>query len=90
MYLPLFALKFASAGTLLLLHGTLLIIVGLAVLAGVYLRVSSAIAVLIMLAILGDLIISFGFTDIVVRDLAILLIAAALYFDDTKYLRLAG
>jgi hypothetical protein len=41
-----------------------------------------------MLAIIGSLIISFGFNNIVIRDVAIFLIALSLFFDDTDYLRL--
>ena len=86
--IPNFLTFIASAITLTIAHGAVLVIIGLAVLLGVYLRIAAALAVLMMLLIIGSLLISFGFSDIVIRDAAILLIAVALFFDDTEYLRL--
>jgi uncharacterized membrane protein len=87
-YIPSFVTALASANTLTVVHGILLLVVGLAVLLGAYLRIASALGVLVMLSILGDLLVSFGFTDIVIRDLVVLLVSAALFFDDTRFLRL--
>jgi len=87
-YIPSFLTFVASAITLTMAHGVVLVIIGLAVLLGAYLKAASALATLMMLAIIGSLIISFGFNDIVIRDVAIFLIALSLFFDDTDYLRL--
>ena len=48
--------KFASANTLTMMHGLLLVVVGVAILLGAYLRIAAIIASLIMVAILFDLI----------------------------------
>ena len=45
-------------------------------------------AVLVMLSIVVSLTFYFGFNDIVIRDIAILLVAGSLFFDDTNYLRI--
>jgi len=87
-YIPGFLSSIASPITITMLHGAALLILGLAILAGAYLSVVSALCALMMVAIIGNLILSFGFNDIVIRDVAILLIAVSIYFDDTNYLRL--
>ncbi len=76
----------ASATLLVNLHGMLLLLVGLAILFGAYLRFASALAVLIMLEVTVGLWLESGFTDLIVRDLALLIIAVALYFDDRRWL----
>lgn len=87
-YIPNFLTFIASALTLTMLHGIVMVALGLAILLGIYLRVSAALASVMMVLIIGDLLLSFGFNDIVIRDTAILLVALALVFDDTNYLRL--
>ncbi len=87
-YIPNFLTFIAGAITLTMAHGVVLVIIGLAVLLGVYLRIAAALAVLMMIFIIISLLLSLGFTSIAIRDIAILLIAGALFFDDTEYLRL--
>ena len=76
----------ASASFLVTLHGVLLLTVGAAILLGAYLRIASALAVLIMLEVMAGLWLESGFTDLMVRDLALLILAVALYFDDRRWL----
>ncbi len=87
-YIPKFLANFANPLTLTMIHGVILVVLGLAVLIGAYLRTASILSALMMLSILVALITMFGFTDIMIRDLAVLLVAIALYFDDTQYLRI--
>lgn len=88
MYVPPFVSSIIATNTFVVIHGIALVVIGTAVLLGIYLRVASALAVLVMLTIVVSLTFYFGFNDIVIRDIAILLIAAALFFDDTDYLRI--
>ncbi|MDE1767948.1 MAG: hypothetical protein KGH62_01125, partial [Candidatus Micrarchaeota archaeon] len=88
MYVPGFVSALIRTNTFVMLHGITLLVIGLAVVLGAYLRIASGLAVLIMLSIVVDLTVTFGFDDIVIRDLGILLIALALFFDDTNYMRL--
>ena len=87
-YIPNFLTFIASAITLTMLHGVVLLILGIAILLGAYLRIAATLATLMMLLIIGNLLVSFGFNDIVIRDMAIFLVALSLVFDDTAYLRL--
>ncbi|MDE1860363.1 MAG: DoxX family membrane protein [Candidatus Micrarchaeota archaeon] len=89
-YVPTFFNAYLNSNTFTLLHGILLVVLGAAVLFGIYLRIAALLCVIVMLTIVADLVTQFQFTDLVIRDLAVLVIAAALYFDDTRYLRLLG
>ena len=75
-----------SAITLVTLHGVVLLIVGLAILLGFYLRIAAVFAVLIMIEIIAVLILESGFTDLIIRDIVVLLIALALFFDNTRWM----
>jgi uncharacterized membrane protein len=86
-FVPQFLSNIINANTLVGIHGVVLLIVGLAVLSGTYLRIASILAVLIMLEIMATLIFESGFTDLVIRDAAVLVLALSLAFDDTNYLR---
>lgn len=70
------------------LHGLLLLIIGLGILTGTYLRISAMLAVLVMISIIASLWYESGFSDIIIRDMVVLIAALALVFDDTNYLRL--
>jgi uncharacterized membrane protein YphA (DoxX/SURF4 family) len=87
-YVPSFVAKIANPNLFLLVQGSILIIIGAAILVGLYLKLFSALAAVMMAAILIALITGFGFTDLIIRDLAVLIIAIALYFDDLRYLTL--
>ena len=88
MYVPPFFSAVITTNAFVEIHGVVLLVTGLAVLLGVYLRIASALAAIIMLSIVISLTYYFGFNDIVIRDVAILMLAAALFFDDADYMRL--
>ena len=86
-FVPTFVSSFMNINLFVQLHGTFILILGAAILIGAYLRISAALAVLTTLAIIVFLLVSSGFSDIIVRDIVIVLAAASLVFDDTRYLR---
>jgi uncharacterized membrane protein YphA (DoxX/SURF4 family) len=81
-------LGIASAVSLVAMHGTILFVIGLAILLGAYLRISAVLASLMMLAIIGSVIASIGLNDLVIRDTVVLLVSVSLAFDDTRYMAL--
>ncbi len=85
-FLPPAAIALLGGKTAVLLHGAVMVAIGLAVLSGFYLRIFAVIAALMMLAIIGSLLYLTGYIDIVVRDSAIFLLACSLALDDTRYL----
>ncbi len=87
-YVPSFVAGMIGIDFFVELHGIVLLLIGLAVMLGVYLRISASLGVLMMALIIGDLVYLSGFSDIVLRDMALLLIALSLAFDDTPFLRL--
>ena len=89
MYVPPFVSSIIATDTFLMFHGSALIIIGTAVLLGIYLRFTSALAALTMLSIILSVTYYLGFSDIVLRDIAIFVIAVALFFDDSDYARAA-
>lgn len=80
--------QLASLGavTLVTVHGIILLAIGLAVLLGIYLRIAAILATLVMIEIMATLVIESGFTDLVIRDAVVLILAASMVFDDTRYL----
>ena len=87
-FVPSFVSSFMNINLFVQLHGAFILILGLAILIGAYLRVSAALAVLTTLAVIVFLLISSGFSDIIIRDIVIVLAAASLIFDDNTYLRI--
>ena len=86
-FVPTFVSSFMNINLFVQLHGIFILILGIAILIGAYLRISTALAALTTLAVIVFLLVSSGFSDIIVRDIVIVLAAASLVFDDTKYLR---
>ena len=86
-FVPSFVSSFMNINLFVQLHGAFILILGVAILIGAYLRVSAALAVLTTLAVIIFLLISSGFSDIIIRDIVIVLAAASLIFDDNMYLR---
>ena len=86
-FVPTFVSSFMNINLFVQLHGIFILILGVAILIGAYLRISAALAALTTLAVIAFLLISSGFSDIIVRDVVIVLAAASLVFDDVKYLR---
>ena len=88
-FVPAFVQSFISSlHPIVMLHGAVLLIAGLMILAGFYTRIGSAIAFLVLLEISVSLLFESGFSDLFVRDLALLLLSAAVFFDKARYLSL--
>lgn len=83
-YMPSLAARIAEPSLLVRIHGAALLVVGLMVLLGILKRFSALAAVLIMISIVASLIVSSGFTEIVVRDIAILFLALSLFVDSLQ------
>ena len=83
-YWSAFVPSFLSNNALLLvrIHGTILSILAIWLAIGIYFRIAAVISSLIMLDIVVSLFISSGFSDLLVRDIVILLLAISLIFDD--------
>ncbi len=77
-YVPAFASSILPATTVVLIHGVMLTVTGVAVLAGWLPRLFTTVAALIMLEICLEIYIQEGFTDIFIRDVAIFFFAAAM------------
>lgn len=90
LYMPQFLAALGGASALTVIHGAVLLALGIAVLLGIYLRTAAALCALMMAAIVADVVLLFGFNDIVIRDVAILLMAVSLYLDDNNGMRLVG
>ncbi len=90
VFIPSFLSSFHDALSLVMLHGLILLAIGLAVLVGFYLQYASALGALMMFAIILDLASVSGFSDILVRDIAILLIFLSLVFEEKRYFSLKG
>ena len=86
-FVPSFVSSFMNINLFVQLHGAFILILGVAILVGAYLRVSAVLAVLTTLAVIVFLLISSGFSDIIIRDIVIVLASASLIFDDNMYLR---
>lgn len=80
-YVPALAARLGDPLLLVRFHGGVLLIIALMVAFGLFRRFASLIAVLLMLEIVASLAISSGFTEIVVRDIAILFLALAIMAD---------
>jgi uncharacterized membrane protein YphA (DoxX/SURF4 family) len=84
-YLPGFLTNF-SPTLLIYLHGTALIVIGIAVLVGFQLRIAAMLACLMLLGVIVSLITLTGYDDIVVRDVGTLFLALTLVFDEERFL----
>lgn len=80
-FIPGWTMVLGPAVTIAMLHGAVLVLVGLAVLLGLWLRWSALLASLMLLEICLGLLLSSGFSDLLVRDVGLLLVAVALIFD---------
>lgn len=80
-FLPSFLSGFAPL-VLVRLHGIALVLVAAWLLSGWKLRIAAVFATLLMLEINTSLLIEYGFSDLLIRDVGILLAAAALMFEN--------
>jgi len=85
-FLPPWVPTFVGVQTLVLLHGAVLLAVGAAILLGAWLRWSAALAALMLVEICAGLLSSSGFSDLLVRDLGLLLFTLSIVFDRERYL----
>lgn len=77
-YVPQEATMIASAQTLVFIHGVALTIAGLGILSGYAQRFFTTLSTLILLEICVTIGLQEGFTDIFIRDAALLLFSAAM------------
>ena len=89
-FVPAFISDFININLFVQLHGIFIIMLGVAILFGIYLRISAALAVLTTIAVILFLLASSGFSDIIIRDLVIVFAAASLVFDDNRFMRVTG
>ena len=80
-YVPWVATTSSLAVTLVLIHGWVLLVLGVAIIAGVALRLAAALAALTLLEIVISLTFTGGLTDLTLRDLAVLGLALCLTAD---------
>lgn len=77
-YVPLLSTTSSLAVALVLVHGWLLLMLAVALVAGVLVRVAAAVAALLLVEIIISLIVSGGLTDISMRDLGVFGLAVML------------
>lgn len=87
-FLPPFLGSFASPFLLVTIHGAVMLILGIAILTGFYLRISAILAALMMLLIIVALFMLTGYDDLIARDSGLLFLALSIVFDETRYLTL--
>ncbi len=78
-YVPSFAQPLGDMSVMVRIHGATLVLIAAAVLSGFRLRIASGLATLMLLQIVAVLALESGFTEILVRDIAILALAAAVF-----------
>ncbi len=80
-FVPQYALTLAPVNTLVIVHGIILVPIGLAFLfLSRYIRYVAIIASLVLISIIFTLAMESGLSDILVRDVSILLFTIALIF----------
>lgn len=87
-YLPPFLATLSNPLTLVTIHGIVMVIVGLAILTGIYLRMFAILAAIIMATIIATLMYLTGYADIAVRDTGLLFLILTIIFDNERYLTL--
>lgn len=86
-FVPSFFSSFININLFVQLHGIFIIVLGIAILIGAYLRVSATLAALTTVAVIAFLFFSSGFSDIIIRDIVIVFASLALVFDNNRFLR---
>lgn len=81
-FVPKFLKDFIDVSLAVQIHAVTLLILGLGVLSGYETKKFGIASTLIMGSIVFSLILNFGFSDILVRDIVILLFASTLIFED--------
>lgn len=78
-YVPAFAAAVVDAKTLVFTHGIVLVAVAAGILSGWRPRVWSALAVLVLVELCVTIAMDEGLTDVLIRDIALLLAAGSLF-----------
>ncbi len=86
-YLPVFA-TLGHPVTVITLHGIVLFILGACILLGIYLRITSVLSSLMLLAIIASLAIVSGYLSLIVRDAALLCLTVSIALDNERYMAL--
>lgn len=81
-FVPKFLKDFIDIFLAVQIHGVVLLVLGFGVLSGYQTKKIGIASTLIMTSIVFSLIFNFGFSDILVRDIVILLFASTLIFDN--------
>ena len=81
LYVPAYASAILDAKLLVFLHGIALVVIALGVLSGYYSKIFTALAALMMLKIVVELILADGWTETLIRDITILLFMVGLLVD---------
>lgn len=81
VFVPEF-LGFLDRLLLVKIHGVVLLVLGIGILAGFQLKKLGIAAVLILLSIVFSVWLRYGFSDILIRDIVILLFASTLILDE--------
>jgi len=77
-YVPLAGTTSAVAVALVLAHGWVLLVLAVAIIAGIALRLAAAVAALLLVEIIISLTVTGGLTDLTLRDVGVLGLALAL------------
>lgn len=78
-YVPLISARSNAAQLLVLAHGWVLLVLAVAIVAGIAPRLAAAIAAVLLLEIVVSLAISHGFSDLVLRDVGVLGLSLAVF-----------
>lgn len=87
-YVPVLASTSAAAVVLVLAHGWLLLVLAVALIAGIVPRLAGAIAALLLLQIVITLTVTAGLSDLTLRDVGVLGLAVCLTGRGTQHLTL--
>ena len=83
-FIPFFLTQIVDSSTLVIIHGGFLTAIGVWIASGKQLKAASITAGAMLLGIIVELFITAGFSDIFVRDAAILVMIISLYFGDNS------
>jgi len=89
-YVPLVSATSEAAIVLVLVHGWVLLMLAVAIIAGVALRLAAALAALVLLQIVITLTITGGLSDLTLRDMGVLGLAVCLTGNTTQRAVLRG
>lgn len=87
-YVPVLTSTSAAAVVLVLAHGWLLLVLAVALIAGIVPRLAAAIAALLLLQIVITLTVTAGLSDLTLRDVGVLGLAVCLTGRGTQHLTL--